>query len=478
MLVRLGSRRSVCLYLVFPIVLTLLVIIFLYRLTADVQQISATDWDESDSLEFLLDREEPRNLDLEEMNAEDMISKLRQLSNKVALLEQRAVEVEKGQQVVALAQGVQNHQQLVAVPNKGVQKRVDTQCYVFKRQSPDDMLQPVDLQFKPVSNVKRKVVVLLTTMRAGSSFVGKMFAESEELMYFFEPFFLLEKLFPWRPWAFYDSMKTELLQSMLTCRFDSSIVSFRSIEAVSRGRPFPRDWSPTFVQPPFCPEGCQLSDCPPLDVSLVNKACLSKKVLMIKAIRVSDLNLLQSVVERVQNMDNAAELHVLHLVRDPRGTIHSRLKIRSLMERLYRYTHLDHLGEIPSLEEQVATNAEWLCGETLNQMTVAAQQPEWLRGRYLRVRFEDVANDAHGEMNKLYEHYGLKSSKTLYSWIEQYTKGVTPHGQVYGTWRKSEAVPFKWREMLKTTRATSLVKIVEEKCEKMMRKLGYIPEFL
>jgi hypothetical protein len=148
------------------------------------------------------------------------------------------------------------------------------------------------------------------------------------------------------------------------------------------------------------------------------------------------------------------------------------------LERLYKYTHPSEKYDGLALDKLVSANSQWLCEETMSQTEVAERQPEWLRNRYMRVRFEDVANDAFGEMKKLYENYGLEPTDKLIKWIEIYTKGATAHGLIYGTWRKSEAVPFKWREMLKSEKAIPLVKIIEGKCSKLMQKLGYVPEFV
>jgi hypothetical protein len=78
----------------------------------------------------------------------------------------------------------------------------------------------------------------------------------------------------------------------------------------------------------------------------------------------------------------------------------------------------------------------------------------------------------------LYEHYGLEYTERLTKWIEINTKGRSAQGSTYGTQRKSEVVPSQWKEMLKTEKGRRLVKIIEEKCSKMMQKLAYVPEFI
>ena len=466
---RFMSKRLSCLFLIVLLLLIGLIASLRYLDFSHVCQTTVSDSnaygagnERTDSLESLLEQQETRQSVMAELHAEKLLHKLQELSDKVTLLEKKAVV------------NLQSNQQLqVAAPQLPVLK----QCNLFKANEPDELLQPIHDDTLKYPGVKRKMVVLVTSMRSGSSFIGKMFAESEELMYFFEPFLFLEKLFPQKEREFYDKMKIELLTSMLTCRFDSSKLSFRSIESTGRGAPFPRSWSPTFTQPPFCPKDCPPSSCPPLDVALVNRVCQSRKVLMIKTIRVFDLDILKSAVDNVKGIQDAADLHVLHLIRDPRGTIHSRLKIKNLLERLYKYTHPSEKYDGLALEQLVAANAQWLCEETMSQIQVAERQL-WLMKRYVRVRFEDIANDAYGEMKKLYEHYGLEPTEKLIKWIEVYTKGATAHGLIYGTWRKSEAVPFKWREMLKSDKARPFVKIIEEKCRKMMQKLGYVPEFV
>jgi hypothetical protein len=300
------SKRLWYLFLIL-LLLTIGLIVFLrYLDISHVCQTTTIDAngagnERTDSLETLLEQQETRHSVMAEMHAEALLSKLQELSNKVTSLENKAAMNSNSQQ------------------SKAEQAPVPKECYIFKASNPDELLKPIAVKTLEAVSGKRKVVVLVTSMRSGSSFVGKMFAESDELMYFFEPFFLLEKLFPQKERSFYDEMKIDLLKSMLTCRFDSSKLGFLSIQLTGQGTPHIRSSSPISIKPPICPKGCPPASCPPLDVALVNRVYQSLKFQMIKTIQVFDLNILKSALDSVKGTQDAADLHVLHLVHDPEG---------------------------------------------------------------------------------------------------------------------------------------------------------------
>ena len=356
-------------------------------------------------------------------------------------------------------------------------KKVPENC----RRSPtlEDFTPNLDRKY-PVQT-DRKLIVVVTTMRSGSSFFGTMFDQSDEILYIFEPFWYLEYAYYPRNW---NSLKIELLKSFSVCRFDR-FVARTFIKLVSTSFKFARSYSKTLIDPPLCPADCS-RNCPPIDVELMNRVCLSKKAIVIKTIRIPDMKLLEHVREDVIANDSSysgnqpAQLQIIHLVRDPRGIMHSRLKIQGQVEKDYKRTHPDIRAKkkkMPPMSEIVASEAEALCVQTMAHIKLSSQVPGWLHGRYIRIRFEDLARDTYNEMAKLLTLYKLNITDSLRKWIQWNTQGTSPGGYAFGTRRKSADVPQKWREMLGHLRSKQYVQLIEERCSTMMKTLGYIPEF-
>jgi hypothetical protein len=178
--------------------------------------------DERDAVESFLERQDTK----QSVIVETLLARLRQPTDKVTLLEKKT---SSGRVNVAIP---------VAPKALAGLTRMPRECSIVKGTNPDDILQPIR-EAVTVAGEQCKLVVLITAFRSGSSFVGEMFAESDELMYLFEPFYLLQKLFPDMERSLYDEMKIDLLKSMLTCRFDSSKLGFWSIQSAGQGNPFP-----------------------------------------------------------------------------------------------------------------------------------------------------------------------------------------------------------------------------------------------
>jgi hypothetical protein len=338
-----------------------------------------------------------------------------------------------------------------------------------------------DLDRKYPVQTDRKLIVIVTAMRSGSSFFGTMFDQSDEIFYIYEPFWYLEHALAPKQW---NSLKIDLLKSISVCQFNH-FAARTLIGLISTSFIFDRSHSQTLIDPPLCPANCS-KNCPPIDVKLLNRICLSKKAIVIKTIRISDMKILEHVQEDVIANDSMysgnrpAQLQVVHLVRDPRGVMYSRMQIKGQVERDYKRSHPEVRAKnmkLPSMNTIIASEARTLCGQTMNHIKLSSQEPSWLNGCYIRVRFEDLARDTYNEMAKLLSVYNLKITDSLRKWIQWNTRATSPGGYTFGTRRKSADVPQKWREMLNDVRTKRFVQIIEEKCSTMMKTLGYIPEF-
>lgn len=85
------------------------------------------------------------------------------------------------------------------------------------------------------------------------------------------------------------------------------------------------------------------------------------------------------------------------------------------------------------------------------------------------VRFEELALNPYEEVKSILDFLGLYMHENVINFLDSHTNesNLNP----YSTVRKSDSVPFRWREQLNFSEA----KIIEEKCAVPMKLWGYVP---
>lgn len=342
-----------------------------------------------------------------------------------------------------------------------------------------------------VAGNERKMVVLVTNQRSGSSFVGNLFNLNKDVFYFFEPFWPRVDLFN-HSWNQEDARRVSILQTFSTCNFHTEFGQ-SLLKNVSTGKmQWLRAGSQVLTQ--SC-RGIWLRGpqrrclvCHPLDPSTVTTVCLSRKVFVAKVIRLSNMKILEHVYEdwmvgndvaALKGAHQPATLHVLHLVRDPRGTIHSRMH---LSKRRFHEEYLQfHPGvtkeSFPPMEDLIGFSAWRLCGEIMHGIKLVATRPDWIREKYVRVRFEDIALNPRRETKRLYDLYNLNFTENIAKWINSNTNysGNDLKSRLYSMKRNSSHVTQSWMKMMSSDKEREYVRIIEENCNEAMFYLGYKP---
>lgn len=329
----------------------------------------------------------------------------------------------------------------------------------------------------------RDLVIILTTMRSGSSFFGQLLERSDDVLYFYEPLKGLARQAAIQNFTDSDQQKLQLnlLQSISTCNFNTR-VGQQLLQDISLSAYSSRANSHTFVSPPLCPHDCEPTiRCPVLQSHIVQQVCMSKKATVVKTIRIRDIRWLKQLADlevKSQSFfsgnEMPARLKVAHLVRDPRAVVFSKMRIRGMLQKDYIAAHGQMLESV-SKTNLIESEAETLCTEMLSNLQYAATQPDWLRGRYHIYRFEDIALAVESRVTNLYHHFGLEISQSVMDWIDQNTKADMNLKKTnpYATSRNSELVVTAWRVLLKGKEGQSIVKIIESRCQHVMNFLGY-----
>uniref|UniRef100_A0A3Q2CEP8 Sulfotransferase n=2 Tax=Cyprinodon variegatus TaxID=28743 RepID=A0A3Q2CEP8_CYPVA len=323
--------------------------------------------------------------------------------------------------------------------------------------------------FHHSASPKGKVhILLLSSWRSGSSFLGQVFSQHPSVFYLMEP--------GWHVWTknhksgakVLRTTVRDLLWSLYKC-------DFSVMNAYLPGNPlssslFMWTWSQALCSPPACPfktanESQCRQVCHAQSLSKAQEACQTYSHVVLKETRFFEL---ESIYPLLQ--DPVLNLHVVHLVRDPRAVMRSRDESAYIL----------HTDSAIVLEQRNVSSAERqyevlreICRSHLNIYERGLlNPPPFLEGRYKLVRFEDVAQNPLTEINDIYNFVGLKMTPEVKEWIYKMTQGKGKGGWNEAfkiTSRNAAEVSEAWRTELQHIK----VKKIQEVCKAAMLLLGY-----
>ncbi|XP_069875554.1 carbohydrate sulfotransferase 6-like [Dipodomys merriami] len=329
----------------------------------------------------------------------------------------------------------------------------------------------------PAGGPERVHVLVLSSWRSGSSFVGQLFSQHPDVFYLMEP--------AWHVWAALSQGSAAALQMAVRDLVRS--VFLCDMDVFEAYLPWRRNLSDLFqwavsralCSPPACgafPRGAISSEavCKPLcarqPFAAVREACRTYSHVVLKEVRFFDLRALQPLLT-----DPALNLRLVHLVRDPRAVFRSREQTAKALARdngIVLGTNGTWVEADPRL--RVVTE---VCRSHVRIADAALRKPPpFLRGRYLLVRFEDLARDPLTEIRALYAFAGLSLTPELQAWIHNITHGSGPGARREAfktTSRDARNVSQAWRHELPFAK----IRRVQELCAGALQALGYRPVF-
>ena len=319
----------------------------------------------------------------------------------------------------------------------------------------------------PVENAKN--ILIATSWRSGSSFLGDLLNHYPGTFYSFEPIHYIDfkkhQLKLSKKWRHEEALK--LMRDIYKCDYSTNITT-GYLKHVSKSenqfllRHNGRVWkSCTSLLPSnaacFTPE-------------FLNRVCPLFPIRLIKTVR-----LRMTLVEKLLR-DADLSLKVIFLVRDPRGVMHSR-------------DSMDWCSD-----SSACSSVDVMCKDLFSDVQYANELDEKYPGRLLLVRYKDLSMEPYHQVDEmvnflnlpqerqfldpyLVTHTGQKRSEPV--WIEKFVKlkqekpekhpPNPPYGP-YGTKRNaSEATAFNWTRTMKQGE----IQEIEEICEKPMKALGY-----
>lgn len=315
-------------------------------------------------------------------------------------------------------------------------------------------------------------VLLLSSWRSGSSFVGQVFSQHPSVFYLMEP--------AWHVWTKLQkpgarSLRMavrDLLRSVFQC--DLSVMEAYMPDHHNVSSLFMWSHSRALCSPPACPltPRSQFSNqtrcsktCDAVGLQVVEEACGTYSHVVLKEVRFFELESLYPLLQ-----DPSLDIRIIHLVRDPRAVVRSREE--SAKAFVSDNAIVLEQRNIPAAEVQYQVMQE-ICRShvRINERAIVKPAP-FLKGRYKMVRYEDVARNPLEEINAMYEFVGLEMTSQLEEWIYRVT-----HGKGKGT--KKEAFKITSRnaadvsQAWRTTLPHNKVKRIQEVCKGAMSLLGY-----
>ncbi|XP_037671718.1 carbohydrate sulfotransferase 4 [Choloepus didactylus] len=315
-------------------------------------------------------------------------------------------------------------------------------------------------------------VLVLSSWRSGSSFVGQLFGQHPDVFYLMEP--------AWHVWMSFTQSTAlklhmavrDLVRAIFQCdmsvfdaymvpgpRKQSSIFQWETSRALCSPPAcsiFPRD---RIIPQAHCKVLCNRQ---PFEV--VEEACRSYSHVVLKEVRFFNLKALYPLL-----IDPALNLHIVHLVRDPRAVFRSR-------ERTAGELMIDNRIVVGQLwnklekEDQAYHVMQAIC-ESQREIYEAVQfLPEALKQRYLLMRYEDLVRKPLTQTSQMYDFVGLKFLPRLQTWVHNITQGKGTGKHAFHTnARNALNVSQAWRWSLPYKKVTQIQKI----CGDTMNSLGY-----
>ncbi|XP_048865713.1 carbohydrate sulfotransferase 1-like [Brienomyrus brachyistius] len=342
---------------------------------------------------------------------------------------------------------------------------------------------PSEGSFSSLSS-SRKHILLFATTRSGSSFTGQLFNQHPSIFYVFEPLYHVQQVFTnsssrlrrgLDPRALLGAYR-DLLLNMYTCdlHFLENYIRPEPQDHLT-GSFFRRASSSALCSPPVCLESggapgepdeawCPRR-CRTLNLTLASQACLARGHVAIKTVRIPEVQDLRTLSE-----DPRLHLRIVHLVRDPRGILASRMGAFGDQFRAWKIWNAT--GRQPRYVD--LTQITRTCQDLADSAQTGLRQPPWLRGKYLLVRYEDLALHPEEKAEEIYRFVGLEMDQKVRAWILQNTRrsaSPTEGNYKYSTTRDSRATAESWRLRL----AYDIVGVVQTLCNRTLSLLGYKP---
>ncbi|XP_030051227.1 carbohydrate sulfotransferase 6-like [Microcaecilia unicolor] len=313
----------------------------------------------------------------------------------------------------------------------------------------------------------RTQLLILSSWRSGSSFMGQLFNQSPKVFYLLEPTRHVWTRLSRKSPQFIQAPMRDLLRAIFSCnmsafepymqkhKFVSNLFGWKESRALCSPPVCGALQRSDFIDRPKCLQICRQSP-----FEKMEEACRTYSHIVVKVVRFLDLATLYPLLT-----DPTLNLKIIHLVRDPRAVLSSREYFPGLN------TDDTIISRAQNSSRNISVVMQEICQAQVQIYRAASQKPPpFLKDRYLMVRHEDLVKDPLAYLREWYEYVGLSISPKLEDWVYNITHGSILNDR--GLMRfsgDSLKIAQKWREKLSFQK----VKEVQQLCKQEMDTFGY-----
>ena len=296
---------------------------------------------------------------------------------------------------------------------------------------------------------KTKHVLIYTRYRSGSSFVGELFNSHPNVFYIFEFIKFLRKNNANRS-VYRNSLLVEsCLDDVTSCKFSAHTDDMPAENSV-----IDTSWRDRAL----CSKLDNYDSCSGLATRSLECFCAHHQYKVTKEISMTSLQVIHNILE-------SERWKVIHLVRDPRGIISSRIKIQEIMHPEMNYKYISG-----SLGAKYVAEAKQYCQEVVEDKQYHSEHQLLIGQSYKRVRYEDLAQDPDGEARELYRFVGIPFHNDVSEWISKSTvKDTSWTFSSYDTTRNSISTAVGWLKHL----PMGFIQRIQYVCHDMLVELNY-----
>lgn len=313
--------------------------------------------------------------------------------------------------------------------NKQTQKAqlISSLSPVPERQSSDKSTAPQKGAISTTNNT-RTMVLIISDYRSGSSLLGELFNQNNDVFYLFEPLI-----------GFPLTKTRRFLQKLLTCNPPKWGLVRRNRQS-----------------------GCPYNDA---DSRVTDQKCIHsvnhevqcKKhaIIAAKFIRIRSIEEIISF-----GLLNNPNVFIVHSLRDPRGTINSRLM----------YDTINYNGKSVSRDNVTIEIMEDISDSLCHRYLKDSVSGEGIPESYVRVTYEELCANPEAAINKVYGLIGITSPSEVFEWFETHTQSGsnTSNKDKMGLKRDSQLTAVRW----KTELSQEFICAIERKCFRLIDYLN------
>ncbi|XP_069490925.1 carbohydrate sulfotransferase 5-like [Ambystoma mexicanum] len=320
---------------------------------------------------------------------------------------------------------------------------------------------------KPLTPKAKTHLLIISTWRSGSSFLGQLFNHSPDVFYLLEPtravwFSMAEK----SPYFLHTPVR-ELVRSIFRCdmqaflpympkgKFISELFGWHESRALCSPKTCSSMPPSDIIDRPECNRTCRQ-----VPFEKMEEACKAHSHVVVKEVRFLDLEALYPLLR-----DPHLNLKIIHLVRDPRAIVSSRESFLEL--------EVDDaiISNAQKATPNISVVMQEICGAQQRMYQTALRDPPpLLKDRYIMVRYEDLVKDPLGHLRTWYKYIGLSMPSKLQSWIYNITHGSGPKDKGFMPFTgDSLKIAQHWRDRLEFKKVQRL----QDVCKQEMAMFGY-----